>query len=249
MTTETIFLVDAVFNAAKMINDDFCVASKDNKGDLVTSLDFEIERFIIDRINDKYPTFDIISEEFNPQNKLTDNCFIIDPLDGTINFAHGVPLWGIQVACVKQGYTIASVIYLPKLGELYFANSHGAFVIDNPTNPVEEIMNAKPISVNQTPHNKAIYLVEGGYKFDALARLDKSTSRHFRYICSTAVNSAWTARGRFGGTILRKDSLWDYMPGQYLVKQAGGMIINKKGAHICANSRELARVLLRDGKE
>jgi len=238
---DTIFLVNIVFEAAQMITDDFFVASKDEKGDLVTSFDFEIEGFISDKIRQNYPTFDIIGEEFNPAQKQTPNCFVIDPVDGTINFAHGLPLWGIQVAMIKRGRTVCSVIYLPKLHELYFADSRGAFVMDG-----LDWDNAKQIHVSDRKSNKALYLVEGGNKFPALEKME-SYSRNWRFFSCSAVNYAWTACGRLGGTILRKDYLWDYLPGQYLVKQAGGFIHNKKGAHVAANSKELAHLLLTDG--
>ncbi|MCL2850988.1 MAG: inositol monophosphatase [Firmicutes bacterium] len=263
---DTEFLIACALEAAEMINDDFFIAVKDANGDLVTSFDFEIERFIIDKIKEKYKNFDIISEEFNPTNKLTDNCFIIDPLDGTINFAHGLPLFGIQVAMVKKGKVVCSVIYLPKLFEIFYANQSGAYMTNvRPkalkrtyqeqieTIPQYEfwtkqiIKESKKISVSDTPCDRAIYLVEGGNKFPALTRMNDLT-RHWRYICCTAVNSAWTACGRLGGSILRKDNIWDYLPGQYLIQQAGGYIINKKGAHIATNTKELGKLLLKNAR-
>ena len=247
-------MVDIVLRSAALITDEFIVSSKNAGGDLVTSIDYQIEKFLIEQINNKYPDYDIVSEEFNADNKLTENCFVIDPLDGTINFAHGLPLWGIQMCQVSGGMCQVAVIHLPKLGELYFANKSGAYRVKanfrktNKVHNVGELLSkAERIQVSDKPADKALYLVEGGNKFPALARLNKA-SRHWRYICCTAVNSAWTACGRLGGTILRKDNVWDYLPGQYLVQQAGGVIINKKGAHIAANSTELARLLLRDGK-
>ena len=246
MKPYTEFLVNTVFEAATLLTDDFFVAAKDQSGDLVTSFDFELERFITAKIRNHFPKFDIISEEFNPKQTLTSNCFVIDPLDGTINFAHGLPLFGIQVAMVKRGKTISSVIYLPRLRELYFADECGAFLVEDPTQS-NITKNAHRIRVSSTAPDKALYLVEGGDKFAALARLDKKT-RHWRYICCTAVNHAWTARGRLGGTILRKDNLWDYLPGQYLVKQAGGHITNKKGAHVAANTKAMAKMLLQEGR-
>lgn|GEM_PF-460755 len=232
---DTDFLVQTVVDAAAMVTDEFLVMAKDAGGDLVTSFDFEIERFIIDKIRETYPDFQIVSEEFNPTNKLSPNCFVIDPIDGTINFANGLPLWGIQVAMVRDGSPVCSVIFLPRLNELYYADDTGAY------------LNHRPISVGTQPPDKCLYLVEGGDKFPALQRLNIS-SRHWRYFCCTALNMAWTACGRLGGAILRKDNVWDYLPGQYLVQMAGGHVINKKGAHIAANTKELAKRLLRDGR-
>ena len=247
MLPETKFLIDVVIDASKLITDDFIVKSKDDGGDLVTNFDFEIERFIIARVLAEYPTYDIISEEFNPKEHLTKNCFVIDPIDGTINFANGIPLWGIQVAKITKGKTVCAVIYLPRVVELYYADETGAYSVKicfgEPLPPIEK---HKKISVSKLPPKKALYLVEGGNKFPALAQLN-ADSRHWRYYCCTAVNYAWTACGRLGGAILRKDQVWDYIPGQFLVRQAGGVIINKTGAHIAANTRDLAKLLLEKG--
>jgi len=246
MRTHTEFLVKTVFDSAAIIKEDFTITEKDDSGDLVTCLDLAVETYIIDKVKEAYPTFDIVSEEFNSSEDVTDNCFVIDPLDGTINFAHGLPLWGIQVAMIENKETVCSVIYLPRLGELYFADPDGAWRIDHPTADMLSLEHAKEISVNHRSVNKTLYLVEGGYKFPALCKLN-DFSRHWRFFCCTAVNSAWTACGRLGGTILRKDNVWDWLPGQYLVQQAGGFIINKKGAHIAANCEMMAELLLKDG--
>ena len=88
------FLKRIVKEAEKIAEQKYEVHAKDDEGDLVTNLDLEIEKYLISEINKNYPDFDIVSEEFNTENKLTDNCFIIDPIDGTINFANGLPLWG-----------------------------------------------------------------------------------------------------------------------------------------------------------
>jgi len=250
MNKDTLFLIKTVYDASLLVTDEFFIASKDENGDLVTSFDYEIEQYIIDKINESYPKFDIVSEEFNSHGKLTSNCFIIDPLDGTINFAHGLPLWGIQVAMVKGNKTIASVIYLPKLYELFWADETGAYRIENPINIEQDILTkSKRIYVSDRPATQSLYLVEGGDKFKALDKMNKEVSRHWRYYCCNAVNMSWTACGRLGGAILRKDNVWDYIPGQYIVKQAGGIIINKKGAHIGANSKEMAKLLLKKGKK
>lgn len=124
------FLKKTVLEANKISNNPFKVRNKNSENDLVTNLDLEIEKFLIDEIGKEYPNFDIVSEEYNTNNQITDNCFIIDPIDGTINFANNLPLWGIQVACVKNGKTIVSVISLPRINEFYYADETGAYLND-----------------------------------------------------------------------------------------------------------------------
>ncbi|MBO4880642.1 MAG: hypothetical protein J5555_03070, partial [Firmicutes bacterium] len=128
MTEDLLFLIDAVKEAAAMITDDFEVNAKDDDGDLVTNFDYEIEKCLIDKLRSRYPGFSIVSEEYNADEALTDDCFTIDPIDGTVNFANRIPLWGIQIACIRDGKPCASVIFLPKMDELYCADETGAFL-------------------------------------------------------------------------------------------------------------------------
>ena len=230
MNKVTEFLIDVVKRASELITEDFEVNAKGNDGDLVTNFDYEVERFIINEINQSHPGFDIISEEFNTDGKLTDNCFVIDPIDGTITFAHGCPDWAIQVACIKGGETVSAVIYLPKLSELYWADETGAY------------LNGKPIKVNTLPVSKCLFEVHGKGRLSALTRMLPYT-KHFRRSGSAVVSFAFVAAGRFGGVIFRNESVWDYVPGMYIAKQAGAYLIDEYECHIAANSKELAELL------
>ena len=230
MNKDTEFLIDVVKRASEIITEDFEVNAKGNDGDLVTNFDYEVEKFIIDEINKAYPGFDIISEEFNTNGKLTDNCFVIDPIDGTITFAHGCPDWAIQVACIKGGETVSAVIFLPKLAELYWADETGAY------------LNGKPIHVNNLPVNKCLFEVHGKGRLSALTRMLPYT-KHFRRSGSAAVSFAFVAAGRFGGVIFRNESAWDYVPGMFIAKQAGAYLIDEYECHIAANTQEFAELL------
>lgn len=223
---ESKFLRDIVKKASNLITEEFEVKAKDNKGDLVTNFDFEVEKFIINEIKKEYPNFDIISEEFNSRKELSDNCFTIDPIDGTVNFANNLPLWGIQVACIKNGQTIAAVIYLVKLNELYYADETGAY------------LNGSKIKVNNLKEKNAIYVVEGPGKFEKTVYQEK-ISKNKRDFWSSAVDFAWTACGRISAVNLLSNTVWDYIPGQYIVKQAGGYIYNDKKNHIATNNKEI----------
>ena len=145
MTKETEFLIEICKSAAALITDDFETTVKGDKDELVTDFDTAVERFLIDEIKKEYPQFDIVSEEYNPVTQLTENCFVIDPIDGTRNFSLGIPLWGIQVACIKNGKTCAAVIFLPRLNELYHADESGAYC------------NGKKIRVSSRLAEKCLY--------------------------------------------------------------------------------------------
>ena len=230
MSKELEFLIKIVKEASLLITDDMHVKAKDDKGDLVTNFDLEIEKYMIDKIKENYPGFDIISEEFNSNNLLSENCFTIDPIDGTINFANGIPLWAIQVACIKNGKTVAAVIYMPKLNELYYADENGAY------------LNGNIIHVNNLDIKHGIYSVEGPGKLPGLVKM-KTINRHERNFYSAAVDFAWTACGKISGTCFIWHTLWDYIPGQFLVEKAGGVIYNNDKIHIAANTDELIEIL------
>lgn len=235
MTKDTEFLVRVVKEASLMITEEFEIKSKDDKGDLVTNFDYEIEKYIIGEINKEYPDFDIVSEEFNSDGKLTQNCFTIDPIDGTINFANKCPEWVIQVACVKNGEPCAAVIFAPKTNEMYVADEGDAY------------LNGIKIHVNNLPVEKCLYEIDGKKRVSAIERM-MPYSRHFRNVGCVGIVYAYVAAGRFGGVIFRKDTVWDYLPGMFIVKQAGGCVIDEPNCHVAACTKEFADILRENAK-
>lgn len=230
MSEDLKFLIDVVKGASNLLNDDFEVKPKGDKGDVVTNLDYEIEKYIIDNINKNYPEFTIISEEYNTNKELTDNCFTIDPIDGTINFANNIPLWGIQVACIRNKKTCVAVIYLPKFNELYYADENGAF------------LNEKPIHVNNLDVKNGLYTIEGANRVEQQIKMREITPHCRDFYCS-AVAFSWIAAGRLSGISFRSDNLWDYTPGQFIVEKAGGVIYNEEKMHMAANNEEFLQIL------
>ncbi len=237
MTEELKFLIDLVKESSKLIDNNLDIQAKGEFGDIVTNFDLEIEKFMLKKIKEKYPNFIVISEEYNPTVELSDNCFTIDPIDGTINFANGIPLWGIQVSCIKNGKTCAAVIYMPKLDELYYADENGAF------------LNGEPIKVNDKNINDGLYSIEGikgarqpkciigHYKMNKI-------NRKYRELHCAAADFAWVACGRLIATNFMGNNYWDYIPGEYIVEKAGGSIHNEENAHIAANSKEVLEEFL-----
>ncbi len=221
------FLKNVVLEASKLINENKIVKNKGEYGDLVTNFDYEIENFIINKIKENYPEFDIVSEEFNSNKELTKNCFTIDPIDGTVNFAHNLPIWAIQIACIRKSKTCAAVIYFPMFNQMFWADESGSY------------LNDKKIHVNNKSKEKCLYTVEGNARMKYIMEMCKYNPNYRIFACA-ALNFAYVACGILGGTIFIHDTLWDYTPGQYLVKQAGGCIYNEKGCHIATNNKDLA---------
>jgi myo-inositol-1(or 4)-monophosphatase len=230
MTKEVEFLIDIVKKAEKISQEAFVVKAKGGESDLVTNLDVKIEEFLIGEIKKHYPKFDIVSEEENYNKIPTDNCFIIDPIDGTINFANNVPLWAIQIAMKKGGKTVASVIDMPKINEFYYADETGAY------------LNGNKISVKEVPIKNALYAIDGNNNLQAMIRMKKHASgkRNFGGVC---VSMAFTAAGRIHGAVYRSDKAWDYEPGLFLIKMAGGEILSVSGFHAGAMNKEFLNIL------
>ncbi|MBP5651681.1 MAG: inositol monophosphatase [Clostridia bacterium] len=224
------FLKKIVTEATKLTNKSFEVHAKDDMGDLVTNLDLEVEKFLIKKLKESYPDYDIVSEEFNSKKHVTNNCFTIDPIDGTINFANGLPLWAIQVACVQNGETVASVISLPKFNELYWADKNGAY------------LNGKQIHVREIDIKNAIYTVEGSKHLEIMQNMRDFTYKDRRY-GSVGVAFCFTAASRLHGAVFVSDNVWDYEPGLYLIKQAGGVTKSVNGFHAGAMNKEFLDML------
>jgi len=230
LSKELEFLIKIVEESNKISEEQFEVKQKDAENDLVTNLDFKIEKFLIDEMKKEYPSFDIVSEEYNTNNEVTDNCFIIDPIDGTINFANNLPLWGIQVCMRKEGKPVASVISLPRINELYYADETGAY------------LNAHKISINEVPIKNALYAIDGNNNLPSMKRMRKYSSNR-RNLGAVCVSLAFMAAGRIHGAVFRSDKPWDYEPGLFLCQMAGAKIKSIPGFHAAAMNQEFLDIL------
>ena len=223
MKDYTMKLKEIVLEASKLIKDDMVVNAKGDKGDdLVTNFDYEIEKFIIAKLKNLYPTFDILSEEFNSNAHLGKDYFVIDPIDGTINFANNMPIWAIQIAMVKDEKTISSIIYSPTLNQLYYADEDGAYCND------------EKIQVNTRNYTKCIY--GGGYGSEGEKLIKMGISeRYLRLLHCASISYAWVASGILGGAFFYNINKWDYLPGFYLIEKAGGQTLIKDKWQIAGN--------------
>lgn len=211
------------------------VSNKGNDGDLVTNLDLAVEKFIIGQIKKNYPTYHIVSEEFNENASLKDNCFTIDPIDGTINFANGLPCWAIQIAYRFGGVTCASVLFIPTLNELYVAvEGEGAY------------LNGKRIYVQQTPVVKgSIYLLNPDTRpyIDAIYQEIAPITKSHRMFGSESSSLAFVAKGAVAGNVFFSKNIWDIEPGLLLCKEAGGVYFRNDKYLIVACNQEFFEVL------
>jgi myo-inositol-1(or 4)-monophosphatase len=194
--------------------------------DLVTDYDFKAERFLIDAIRQSFPEDGILAEEGGRING-TSGQWVIDPLDGTVNFAHGVPMFTVSIAWVDIRGPKLGVIHDPVHGELFrAARGLGAQ------------LNGSPISVSNTPVLDQSLLVTG-FPYDIRENPDNNLDHYtdlslrslgVRRLGSAALDLAYVAAGRFDAYWELRLFPWDMAAGVLLVKEAGGEVSRAEGA-------------------
>jgi len=237
----TNFLIDLAARAADLVKHGISEVHEKTPHDYVTNIDVEVEKFCISEIKKHYPAFGIVSEEENADKELTDNCFIIDPIDGTNNFLNGLPYWCIQLAAMAGGKLVGSAIFIPSVNEMYYAAlGEGAF------------LNGNKIKVSSKKFDDCLYFFETQVIHrgrDKILNEYAKQNGYFRKIGSIGVVSAQVAAGRYGGGIMISTATpyWDALPGKFLCDEAGGKTYyDHSKCLICANTPEML-TFLKDG--
>ncbi len=200
----------------------------DRKGeiDLVTEVDIAAEKMIVSRIKDCFPGHAVLAEELHPGTKPGGCTWIIDPLDGTTNYAHGFPVFAVSIGLEIAGVVEWGIVYNPNLEEVFVARRGGG-----------AFLNGNPISVSGTELLSASLLATG-FPYD-IRTSPKTNLDHFRSfaLCaqgirragSAALDLCYVAAGRFDGFWEFKQNPWDCAPGYLMVREAGGRVTNHKG--------------------
>jgi myo-inositol-1(or 4)-monophosphatase len=194
---------------------------------LVSFVDKESEKVLKQRLSNILPSSSFLGEE-SGSDGIQDSEFlwIVDPLDGTTNYLHGLPVFSISVALLKNGEPIVGVVDCPVLKETFTAYSGGG-----------AHLNGEPISVAMNKRLSDTLIATGFpyYKFDrmdayleVLADLMQST-HGLRRMGSAAIDLAYTACGRFDGFFEMNLSPWDVAAGVLLVREAGGKVTDFQG--------------------
>ncbi len=201
------------------------VSRKDAR-ELITSADIASESFIKEKIRRQYPSHSILAEESPKEiNKSQEYLWIVDPLDGTNNFAHSLPFFSVSIAVMYRGEIILGVVYEPLRDELFYADETGTY------------LNTKQVKVsNNTQLSKA--MLATGFPYD-LSETNENNLDHFsnfsslslgiRRMGSAALDLAYVSCGRFDGFWELKLKPWDMAAGYLLVKKAGGIATNFEG--------------------
>lgn len=214
----------------------FDIELKTNESNLVTTIDKEAEKTIIDFIKKEYPTHAIIAEESGSQKNFSEYTWVIDPLDGTTNFAHGLPIFSVSIGVQKFNDTICGVVYDIMQDKIYTAvKGKGSFC------------NGRKLNVNNNSNLRRSLLVTGfPYDIDenpnsAIQRFNRMlvVSRGIRRLGSAAIDFCYVADGIFDGFWEVHLNPWDLCAGKLIVEEAGGLVTNLKGESIDIFSKEI----------
>ena len=196
--------------------------SKKGPTDFVTNADLKAEKIIIEELKKARPNYSIISEESGIENnKDKNNTWIIDPIDGTVNFLHGVPHFAISIALKSNDEIVSGLIFDPIKNEMFFAEKeNGAF------------FNNHRMKVSKKSELNNCLFVTGG-------KIVNEPDLTYRKSGCAALDMAYVAAGRYDGYFQHDLNLWDIAAGIVLVKEAGG-ILNEIDLSINTNIKIIA---------
>ena len=188
--------------------------------DLVTDADFAIENYLIGAIRERYPEDSFLTEETNTNERLSGRTWTIDPIDGTINFAYGIPLYGTQISLFDGADLALAMIYLPAFSEMYTAvKGDGAY------------LNGERIYAAPRPFIESI-AASGGFSMspELLAQQKKLIAvlpekiMRMRMFGAACAGFAFAAAGRIQCFITATKNKWDICPGILLAREAGCVV-------------------------
>ena len=220
-------MIKASEKASKLLIRDFgeiekLQVSKKGPNDFVTNADLKTEKIILDELRKAKPNYSIISEENGiEENKDKKNRWIVDPIDGTVNFLHGIPHFAISIAHMSNDEIVSGLTFDPIKNEIFYAEkNNGAF------------FNNQRIRVSKKNNINDCLFVTGD-------NINKELGLPFRKSGCAALDLAYVAAGRYDGYFQRGLSIWDLAAGIILVKEAGG-ITNEINLSITENLNVIA---------
>ena len=232
-------MIKACEKASKILIRDFgeiekLQVKKKGPSDFVTNADLRAEKIIIDELKKAKPNFSILSEEAGfKKNKDTENTWIIDPIDGTINFLHGVPHFAISIGLMSNKEIKSGLIFDPIKNEMFYAEkNNGAF------------FNNERIRVSKKNELSECLFATGGKKYNSIDEI------HSRNSGCAALDLAYVASGRYDGYCQENLNLWDIAAGLIILQEAGGVINdidlnNHKNLNVIASSPNINDKLIK----
>ena len=206
------------------------VSKGTDNNQVLTETDLEIGRYIVSEIRSAYPTYNIIDEEAGVIDNSSDYTWVVDPIDGTSNFASGVPEYGILLGLLENGVPIAGGIALPAFAEIYTAEKNKG-----------TLCNGKAVHVSDESNLLSSLVAYGidGHQEDPQLTYDETNQlskiilgiRNLRSSNST-YDVAMVAKGSYGGYLNRTSKIWDNVGPHIVIEEAGGIFTDFYGKPI-----------------
>lgn len=194
--------------------------------DLVTEFDKRSEDVILSSIQEKFPDHAILAEESGHRKAVSEYQWVIDPLDGTTNFAHGIPVFSVSIGLLKNNSPVVAVVYDPFRNEMFSAEvGHGACLNNDLIHVSSQadlghavISTGFPYDLRTNPQNNLAQFVQFQLRTQAV-----------RHLGSAALDCSWTAMGRLDGYWEFGTKPWDVGAGTLIVREAGGRVTSVDG--------------------
>ena len=225
-------MVKVCRKAAKILIRDFgeienLQVSLKGPGNFVTASDIKVEKILVEELQKARPTYSILSEEIGEINNDKSFKWIIDPIDGTSNFLHGIPHFAISIGLEHDKEIICGIIYDPIKDEMFTAEKGNGAYVNNKRMRVSSRSKLKDCIIftggpRQNPKDKELFFIE--YKnFSSIVKTP------IRKMGSASLDIAYVAAGRCDGFWQRNLNYWDYAAGIILVKESGGFVTDFNG--------------------
>ncbi len=225
--------IETALGAGKILKEgfgtNFLISNKEGINNLVTEYDTRSEEYIIGNLRKAFPSHSFLAEESGRTGQPAQGCirWVIDPLDGTVNFAHALPVFSVSIAAELDGELLCGVVYHPILDQMFYAQKNGgAFMNDNPIRVSANsdirtafLVTGFPYNVSQNPCNcidHFVQIIKDGIPV--------------RRLGSAALDLAYVAAGIFDGFWEINLNPWDVAAGALLVKEAGGKVTQYNGS-------------------
>ena len=207
-------------------NGEFKISNKEGVNNLVTEADHAAEKAIIDIIQQDQPGHFILSEERGEMIMDSEYKWIIDPIDGTVNFANGIPLCCVSIGLEKAGEIIMGSVYNPLMNEMFFAEKGlGASLNDKKISVSDKSEVIRSCLVTGFPYT---YLDKANGPLQVFERFIRK-GVPVRRLGSAAIDLCWVAAGRFDGFYEHALQAWDSAAGFLIVEEAGGKVTDFAG--------------------
>ncbi len=204
----------------------FTISNKEGVNNLVTEADHAADKAIQEVIKKAFPEHGIVSEETEETVSESDYKWIIDPIDGTVNFANGIPICCVSIGLEHKGNMLMGAVYNPVMNEFFYAErGKGATLNDKEISVSNKAEVATSCLVTGFPYT---YSEQANGPLEVFSRLIKK-GVPVRRLGSAAIDLCWVAAGRFDGFYEHRLNAWDSAAGFLIVEEAGGKVTNLKG--------------------